>query len=306
VCRWLAGPAGRRSGRGLVAMAPGCDAVGCGAPRQMTGASHIMSHMTFERGWTDEQLRTAVAKARSWRGVLRELGLKGTSTVRLRIAAERLGLDCEHFTSQRTWDDRQLREAITQSSTWAEVARRLNLADNGGSTKAVRAYAFRLGLDVTHLVRPAPKLDDILHGELVQPKQIRVAATAIAMAWFMLRGWACSIPAEPCAYDLIADVAGTLKRIQVKSMTRKDRYGNPTGAISHPGSRAGNPLVPYAADEVDLFFIVDGDLTLYVVPFEAVAGQVTITLSAYDAYRVGSADSLAGCSAAGQRASSGS
>jgi hypothetical protein len=54
------------------------------------------------RRWTDDDLRTAVARSRSIRGVLVELGLKvgGSQYVAIKRHIERLGLDTAHFTGQ--------------------------------------------------------------------------------------------------------------------------------------------------------------------------------------------------------------
>jgi hypothetical protein len=52
--------------------------------------------------------------------------------------------------------------------------------------------------------------------------------------------------------------------------------------------------VPYDPEEVDLFFVVDGDLTMYVIPILAVAGRGQILLRAYKKYIVGNACGLWG------------
>jgi hypothetical protein len=39
--------------------------------------------------------------------------------------------------------------------------------------------------------------------EPVQPTMLRVAAPAMAMAWFALRGCAVALPVEPQEYDLL-------------------------------------------------------------------------------------------------------
>jgi hypothetical protein len=60
--------------------------------------------MTDERSYRDEELAAAVATSTSWRGVLRTLGLIGSSTAMIRSArhhADRLGLDYRHFTGHR-------------------------------------------------------------------------------------------------------------------------------------------------------------------------------------------------------------
>lgn len=48
-------------------------------------------------------------------------------------------------------------------------------------------------------------------------------------------------------------------------------------------------LVPYDPDLVDFFFILDGELTMYVIPSRVIAGRVRILLSNYSEFIVGSA-----------------
>ena len=43
---------------------------------------------------------------------------------------------------------------------------------------------------------------------------------------------------------------------------------------------------------IDLFFIVDGDLSLYLIPSKVIAGRVGILLRAYTKYIVGNAAGL--------------
>jgi hypothetical protein len=42
----------------------------------------------------------------------------------------------------------------------------------------------------------------------------------------------------------------------------------------------------------DLFFVVDGDMVLYLIPVAAVAGKATLTLRGYRRFIVGDASSL--------------
>jgi len=55
--------------------------------------------------------------------------------------------------------------------------------------------------------------------------------------------------------------------------------------------RAGNNarLVPYDPELIDMFFIMDGDLTMYLIPSQVIAGRVQILLRTYAKYIVGSA-----------------
>jgi hypothetical protein len=51
----------------------------------------------------------------------------------------------------RTWTDEQLRIAVHNAKTWAEVSRRLNLPARGKTTLRLRGHAARLGLDTSHI-----------------------------------------------------------------------------------------------------------------------------------------------------------
>jgi hypothetical protein len=78
-------------------------------------------------------------------------------------------------------------------------------------------------------------------------------------------------------------------RFSVKTTT----YNN-DGRVVQVGRRpysVGNRarLVPYDPDQVDFFFIVDGDLTMYLIPSRVIAGRVGILLGNYSEFIVGRA-----------------
>lgn len=50
--------------------------------------------------------------------------------------------------------------------------------------------------------------------------------------------------------------------------------------------------IPYDPESIDWFFIVDGDLTIYLIPSRIIAGRVGILLRSYTRYIVGSAAGL--------------
>ena len=56
------------------------------------------------------------------------------------------------------------------------------------------------------------------------------------------------------------------------------------------GNRKG--LVPYDPELIDWFFIVDGDLAMYLIPSKVIAGRVGILLRTYAGYVVGNAAGL--------------
>jgi hypothetical protein len=245
-----------------------------------------------QRRWSDAQLAAAVAASRSWRGVMRELNLCETSSGVIKIvkrSAAQLNLDTSHFTGQRRWSDAQLRRAVANAQSWHEVLTQLGRDSYSKEDRTrVKAHAVRLGLDLSEL--DAPNADD--GGRpMFKPdvKHLRDAGTAIAAMWFLLCGYNASLPVEPAVYDLLVSMPDGIKRVQVKTTTY---YQN--GWLVMVGRRpysAGNrgSLVPYDPDLVDFFFILDGDLTMYVIPSRVIAGRVGILLNNYARYAVGSA-----------------
>jgi hypothetical protein len=223
---------------------------------------------------------------------MRELGLCVTSAGSIRIVKRhvaRLALDTSHFTGQRRWSDAQLRRAVASAYSWPELQAELGLThDSVDDRTRVKAHAARLGLDLSRLgglgkgagARPEFKPDI---------KHLREAGTAIAAMWFLLCGYNASLPMEPALYDLLVSMPDGIKRVQVKTTTY---YNN--GWDVQVGRRpysVGNRerLVPYDPDLVDLFFILDGELTIYVIPSRVIAGRVHILLSNYSEFVVGSA-----------------
>jgi hypothetical protein len=126
-------------------------------------------------------------------------------------------------------------------------------------------------------------------------KHLRDAGTAIAAMWFLLCGYNASIPMEPTIYDLLVSMPDGVRRVQVKTTTY---YGSEGWAVQvgrrpYSADNKGR-LVPYDPDLVDFFCILDGDLTMYVIPSRVIAGRVGILLRNYSEYIVGSAAFLVG------------
>lgn len=247
------------------------------------------------RTWTDAQLAEAVENSPSWRAVARALGLKNTSTGSIRRHAARLELDTSHFTGQRRWSDQRLREAVTGASCWADVLADLGIVDNGAERLRVKGHAVRLGLDCTHLKSPLAQPAPIkIFDEPVRPEMLRYSAAALAMTWFTLRGCAVALPIEPQEYDLLVTTSDGVQRVQVKSSAARTKRGYwNVGVGRRPyvlDKSAGK--VPYDPDAIDLFFIVLGDGSIYVIPSAVLAGRTTISADNYTPYRVGDASSL--------------
>lgn len=256
--------------------------------------------------WTDDQLAEAIRKSTNWRGVLLLLGFgersksSGAAGIVRRRAAE-LNLDWSHFRGKRRWSDAQLKQAVAESKSWNEVILRLGLSlDSGNVAPHIKSHTVRLGLDTEHLkaVRHTQRQPpDAVPEVAVLPterKQLRASAELIAAAWFTLRGCAVSIPATPALYDLLVDTPGGLKRVQVKSTTNvhKDN-GWMAGIGHHPDTHSKKGYVlAYSPDEIDLFFIIDGDMSIYLISSRTVAGRTRILLRTYKKYIVGNARGL--------------
>ena len=252
------------------------------------------------RTWTDGQLREAVAGQRSWRGVLRALGLKGTSSSSIRTVkrhAARLGLDTTHFNRQPKWSDQDLMDAVARSASWAEVVRHLQLDDDDHVRVRVKGQAIRLGLDVSHLEDPVVAgSSNLAFARPATPSALRDAAPLIATAWFAVRGMPVAVPSEQQAYDLLVTMPDGIQRVQVKSTTARATNGKWRAGISHrPYSldkTAGK--VPYDPDSIDYFLVINGLGEIYLIPTPVVAGLTTIHLDGYADYKVGDASSLLG------------
>lgn len=247
----------------------------------MSVAMLSVASMGGSRSYSDVQLATAVRSATSWRRVLRELGLAATSASALRSVRRRaddLGLDYSHFRGQRRWTDQDLTDAVSESAGWAEVADRLGL--RGGSwAPTLKGHAIRLELSTDHLCPPRRPADSFR--DLPAPEMLRRAAPMMAAAWFTLCRYDVSWPLEPCAYDLVVITGGAPQRIQVKSSTRK------VGASWVAGiGQSGRASSPYDPDDVDAFFIVDGDLQFYLIPTQVVGGLTSVSLASYDQFKV--------------------
>lgn len=257
-----------------------------------------MENKGSRRTWTDAQLSEAVHSSPSWRAVARALGLKGTSAGTVRVLkrhAAGLELDTSHFTGQRRWSDQRLREAVAGASCWADVLTDLGVIDNGAERVRIKGHAVRLGLDCAHLRSPHAQPTPVaVFDKPVQPEMLRYSAAALAMAWFTLRGCAVALPIEPQAYDLLVTTSEGIQRVQVKSCasrTAKGYWNVGIGRRPYVLDKSASKM-PYDPDSIDLFFIVLGDGSIYVIPSSVLAGRVSISAESYTPYRVGDASSL--------------
>lgn len=209
--------------------------------------------------------------------MLRRLGLAATSSSAIRSVrqqAERANLDHSHFRRGRGWSAAGLRDSIAGASTWGQVVVELGLED--ASARRLRAHAQRLGIDTSHLLDGHPRPGDARPASRPSLDNLRHAAPLLAAASLRMRGHHVSWPLEPARYDLLVDVEGRLQRVQVKTTThRQDGRWTVWLSTTSPTRQV------YDSDEVDVFYVIDGDLTHYWIPLVRVAGYAAISLTAY-------------------------
>lgn len=235
--------------------------------------------------YSEADLRAAIEASTSWRGVMRTLGYATTNgrvANGIKLEAEELGLDTGHFGHgpKRTWPAKQVEEAVQASASWSEVVGRLGFSSvNAGAIARVRGLAARLGIDSRHFTSHRQHVGDMPFTAVPEARYLRYAATPMAMAWFVRRGYAVSIPTEPRPYDLIVEAQGALYRVQVKTATFRDRKsGQYLARVSRRPLR-DNVRVAYDPADVDFFFIVDGDANQYLVPLAELGGAQNVTVS---------------------------
>jgi hypothetical protein len=262
---------------------------------------------SFSVTWTDQQLADALRASTNWRSVMRALGYgeRSSSAGAIRIVRRRalqLDLDSSHFRGKRRWSDAQLKQVVAESRSWGEVLTALGLSTTNGSTQPhVKSHTIRLGLDTSHLSRvnhrgpQPPEVPSDLSEVPADLKFLRVAGPTVAAAWFALRGCAVSFPVEPAAYDLLVEASLRINAVQVKTTTHyfKDSWLVTVGHHPDTHARKGH-LLAYDPDVIDLFFIIDGNMTMYLIPSRALAGRVRVLLRTYKKYIVGTVPGLLG------------
>ncbi|KQY98695.1 hypothetical protein B5M43_007550 [Microbacterium sp. MEC084] len=147
-----------------------------------------------------------------------------------------------------------------------------------GAVSVLKGHALRLHIDIGHLAEPPEgrrrvRTPDTAH--------LRKAGPLLAAAWFTLCGEDVSWPLEPCRYDLLVSGADGIRRIQVKTTTVRAGDSWKAYLSTTRGQRR-----PYDPDEIDEFFVIDPDMTYYLIPVASVGGLHAIHLSAYQEHRL--------------------
>ena len=167
----------------------------------------------------------------------------------MRTHADRLNVDYRHFNSHRT--------------------------SRGGAGRRASSAS-----DALEGASPIVDTVDTVIDLAPDPTRLRHAGALLAAAWYTMCGQDVSWPLEPARYDLSVHRAGVFRRVQVK--TTVARAGESWKAYIST-SRRGRTT--YSADEIDEFFIIDGDLGMYIIPVDDVVGLHALHLRRYERYK---------------------
>jgi PD-(D/E)XK endonuclease len=183
---------------------------------------------------------------------------------------------------------------------------RLGKTRRSGSTN-VQQRVECLALDTSHFVFKASQAPLVAPAHpFTNPAAAGAhAGLGVAVRWFLERNYVVSIPLEPIAYDLIADSGSGLKRVQVKTSSRRDRSGRYEARLTRtvydstvePNARGNYREAPYPADALDYFFILTSDFVKYLIPLDVVAGMQHVVLDVkYAAFAIELAHARIWCS----------
>jgi hypothetical protein len=187
----------------------------------------------------------------------------------------------------RSYTDDQLRLAVKGATSWSDVMEALGKPRKQPATR-VKEFVAQLGLDTSHFVNRSSSAPVRAMAHDFPRRETPSGRTGLSVAarWFLDRGYTVSVPLEPTAYDLITESADGLKRVQVKTTSHKESSGrfnvrlsrmiyDPTARRNAAGSYRA---VPYSPGTVDLFFVATQTGDLYLVPFDALDGRISIVL----------------------------
>jgi hypothetical protein len=101
-----------------------------------------------------------------------------------------------------------------------------------------------------------------------------------AIHWFTLIGATVSVPISHSPdYDLVAEIDGTVQRVQVKTSTQVVRGNFAVSIATRGGNQSWNGLVKrFDATRCDLLYVLVADGRSWCVPAAAVEGSTSITL----------------------------
>ena len=115
------------------------------------------------------------------------------------------------------------------------------------------------------------------------------AGMGAAIAYFTFSGSVVALPlTDSQPYDLITEIDGDLKRIQIKTTSHKVRNKFTVDLRVKGGNRSGTGRTKkFDRSEADYLFVLTSENDRYLIPVENLGGDSIITLgSGYDDFRV--------------------
>lgn len=110
----------------------------------------------------------------------------------------------------------------------------------------------------------------------------------IAIAYFSTNGYTVSVPLNDTQdYDLIIEKNNKLQTVQVKSTGCITKYGIFQVALKSCGGTKGKTYKTFLETNVDLLFVLNTELKLYLIPKKFIHNKTTLNLcQKYDKYIV--------------------
>lgn len=117
------------------------------------------------------------------------------------------------------------------------------------------------------------------------------AGVGLAIAYFTMLGLTVSIPlTDSQDYDLVVEIDGVLKKVQVKTTNMQESSGSYAVSLRILGGNAKANFVSKHNSEMvyDLLFVVTGDGSKYLIPRETLAHlkSAIVLGKKYDHYRL--------------------
>lgn len=102
-----------------------------------------------------------------------------------------------------------------------------------------------------------------------------------AISYFTEKGYIVSLPLNDTQeYDFIAEIKGELKKVQVKKTTQKSRYGSTVVDLRNTGGTKGYTYSKVGDSQIDLLFVVNDEMKMWMIPKEDIKNRSTLTLKA--------------------------
>jgi len=112
------------------------------------------------------------------------------------------------------------------------------------------------------------------------PREQGLLGLTDAIRWFGLHGWSISMPLiDSQPYDLVVDDGGRLYRVQVKTTTRRTRYGTFVVQLeTRGGNQSFNTGKPFDPGTSDLLYVLTDARTRYLIPTEEITSKTALNL----------------------------